>query len=76
MDNNRDVDGSIDEAEFERGTGPKKFTYKVLSNATNGFDEKGKLGEGGFGGVYKGIIGKTNKKFEVAVKRVSKGSRQ
>jgi hypothetical protein len=76
MDNNRDIDGSIDEAEFERGTGPKKFTYKVLSNATNGFDEKGKLGEGGFGGVYKGIIGKTNKKMEVAVKRVSKGSRQ
>ncbi|PNX91126.1 L-type lectin-domain containing receptor kinase IX.1-like protein, partial [Trifolium pratense] len=66
----------VDEDEFERGTGPKRFTYKVLSNATNGFEEKGKLGEGGFGGVYKGIIGKTNKKMEVAVKRVSKGSRQ
>ncbi|CAJ2636322.1 unnamed protein product [Trifolium pratense] len=76
VDNDRDFDVSIDEDEFERGTGPKRFTYKVLSNATNGFDEKGKLGEGGFGGVYKGIIGKTNKKMEVAVKRVSKGSRQ
>lgn len=74
-DNNRDFDASIDEDEFERGTGPKRFTYKELSNSTNGFDEKGKLGEGGFGGVYKGLLEKNNK-LEVAVKRVSKGSRQ
>lgn len=69
------LDYSIDDDEFERGTGPKRFTYKQLSNATNGFDEKGKLGEGGFGGVYKGLLSKKTK-MEVAVKRVSKGSRQ
>ncbi|KAG2409064.1 L-type lectin-domain containing receptor [Vigna angularis] len=41
--------------EFERGTGPKRFTYRELSNATNNFAEEGKLGQGGFGGVYKGL---------------------
>lgn len=68
-----DFDASIDD-EFEREAGPKRFTYKELSNATKGFDEAGKLGEGGFGGVYKGALGKSN--LEVAVKRVSKGSKQ
>ncbi|KAL3515456.1 hypothetical protein ACH5RR_022358 [Cinchona calisaya] len=41
--------------EFEKGSGPKKFTYKELAFATNNFDEEEKLGEGGFGGVYKGV---------------------
>ncbi|KAK7361043.1 hypothetical protein VNO77_03069 [Canavalia gladiata] len=67
------VDPSIDD-EFERGTGPKRFTYRELSNATNNFAEEGKLGEGGFGGVYKGLI--VNSNLEVAVKRISKGSKQ
>ncbi|XP_027367568.1 L-type lectin-domain containing receptor kinase IX.1-like [Abrus precatorius] len=67
------VDASIDD-EFERGTGPKRFTYQELSNATNNFEEAGKLGEGGFGGVYKGLL--VNSNLEVAVKRVSKGSKQ
>ncbi|MED6131843.1 hypothetical protein PIB30_013572 [Stylosanthes scabra] len=66
-------DASIED-EFERGTGPKRFTHKELSQATNGFAEEGKLGEGGFGGVYKGAVG--NPRMEVAVKRVSKGSKQ
>ncbi|KAK8471662.1 hypothetical protein PHAVU_003G287101 [Phaseolus vulgaris] len=68
-----DVDASIDD-EFERGTGPKRFSYRELSNATNNFAEEGKLGQGGFGGVYKGLI--VNSNLEVAVKRVSKGSKQ
>ncbi|KAG5001553.1 hypothetical protein JHK85_023213 [Glycine max] len=70
---NLGVDASIDD-EFERGTGPKRFTYRELSNATNNFAEEGKLGEGGFGGVYKGLV--VNSNLEVAVKRVSKGSKQ
>ncbi|TKY58743.1 L-type lectin-domain containing receptor kinase IX.1 [Spatholobus suberectus] len=70
---NRGVDASIDD-EFERGTGPKRFTYRELSSATNNFAEEGKLGEGGFGGVYKGLLENSN--LEVAVKRVSKGSKQ
>ncbi|MCL7031491.1 hypothetical protein MKW94_023750 [Papaver nudicaule] len=58
--------------EFDRGTGPKKFSYNELANATNNFSRGGKLGEGGFGGVYKGLLSDTY----VAVKRVSKGSHQ
>ncbi|XVF61480.1 hypothetical protein PTKIN_Ptkin08bG0133000 [Pterospermum kingtungense] len=68
------VDVTIDDDDFEKGTGPKRFTYDELSHATNSFAEVGKLGEGGFGGVYKGLLSDSNK--EVAVKRVSRGSRQ
>nr|POE58602.1 l-type lectin-domain containing receptor kinase ix.1 [Quercus suber] len=41
--------------EFEKGTGPRRFTCHELICATNNFAEGGKLGEGGFGGVYKGF---------------------
>ncbi|KAL9367591.1 hypothetical protein Peur_038790 [Populus x canadensis] len=60
--------------EFERGTGPKKFPYQELARATNNFKDEEKLGEGGFGGVYKGFL-KEIDSF-VAVKRVSRGSKQ
>ena len=60
--------------EFEKGTGPRSFTYHELIRATNNFAEGGKLGQGGFGCVYKGLLRESN--TEVAVKRVSKGSRQ
>ncbi|KAL1559594.1 non-specific serine/threonine protein kinase [Salvia divinorum] len=39
--------------EFEKGNGPKKFSYKELVVATNDFAAENKLGEGGFGSVYK-----------------------
>ncbi|XP_062086908.1 L-type lectin-domain containing receptor kinase IX.1-like [Humulus lupulus] len=68
-----DYDASMD-GEFERGVGPKRFTYHELRQATNNFSEDGKLGEGGFGGVYKGFLIESN--TEVAVKKVSKGSKQ
>eukprot|EP01018_Ginkgo_biloba_P011265 Gb_28650 [translate_table: standard] len=50
--------------------GPVNFNYKILRNATRNFDASNKLGEGGFGQVYKGTIknGKT-----VAVKKLSLG---
>ncbi|GMH25279.1 hypothetical protein Nepgr_027122 [Nepenthes gracilis] len=69
-------DGSAFEVDddFEKGTGPKSFSYRELSQATNNFAEEGKLGEGGFGGVYRGLL--TNPTTEIAVKRVSKGSKQ
>ncbi|KAF8404747.1 hypothetical protein HHK36_009636 [Tetracentron sinense] len=60
--------------DFEKGTGPKRFTYKELVSATNGFSEEGKLGQGGFGGVYKGFLDELN--MEIAVKKISEGSKQ
>ncbi|KAM7474818.1 hypothetical protein LguiB_022061 [Lonicera macranthoides] len=60
--------------EFEMGSGPKKFSYKDLARATNHFAEDDKLGEGGFGGVYKGFLRDTS--TYIAVKRVSSTSRQ
>ncbi|VVB00102.1 unnamed protein product [Arabis nemorensis] len=52
---------------------PYTFTYSELKSATQDFDPSNKLGEGGFGPVYKG---KLNDGREVAVKRLSVGSRQ
>ena len=51
---------------------PRKFLLKELRKATGNFNPKNKLGEGGFGTVYKGLL--ANK--EVAVKQVSKNSSQ
>uniref|UniRef100_A0A7N2LU68 Protein kinase domain-containing protein n=1 Tax=Quercus lobata TaxID=97700 RepID=A0A7N2LU68_QUELO len=67
------LDDYIDE-EFERARGPRKFTYNELVHATNDFDDKEKLGQGGFGAVYKGLLRDSN--TFVAVKRVAKGSKQ
>ncbi|XP_057419666.1 L-type lectin-domain containing receptor kinase IX.1-like [Lotus japonicus] len=58
--------------EFQKDTGPKRFPYNKLVSATNKFIEK--LGQGGFGGVYKGYLKDLNS--YVAIKRISKDSRQ
>ncbi|GLT46504.1 hypothetical protein SLA2020_202510 [Shorea laevis] len=49
------------------------FEVALISNATNNFSSNNKLGEGGFGPVYKGTLpdGK-----EIAVKRLSRSSGQ
>ncbi|KAI8557695.1 hypothetical protein RHMOL_Rhmol04G0029700 [Rhododendron molle] len=49
------------------------FDLATISKATNNFSELNKLGEGGFGSVYKGILIEGQ---EIAVKRLSKDSRQ
>ncbi|XP_062087305.1 L-type lectin-domain containing receptor kinase IX.1-like [Humulus lupulus] len=67
-----EYDDSID-GEFGE-TGPKRFNYRELNYATNNFSEEGKLGQGGFGGVYRGLLAESN--TEVAVKRIAKGSTQ
>eukprot|EP01018_Ginkgo_biloba_P006794 Gb_22505 [translate_table: standard] len=69
---------STDEIEIEMreslGHAPHKFTYPDLAAATKYFSEDEKLGQGGFGGVYKGILADTRE--AVAVKRISRGSKQ
>uniref|UniRef100_A0A1J3I779 non-specific serine/threonine protein kinase n=2 Tax=Noccaea caerulescens TaxID=107243 RepID=A0A1J3I779_NOCCA len=51
---------------------PYTFAYSELKSATQDFDPSNKLGEGGFGSVYKG---KLNDGREIAVKVLSVGSR-
>ncbi|KAJ9553841.1 hypothetical protein OSB04_017886 [Centaurea solstitialis] len=49
------------------------FSLSTISTATNNFSIDNKLGEGGFGPVYKGVLEEGQ---EIAVKRLSKSSRQ
>ncbi|XP_054814511.1 G-type lectin S-receptor-like serine/threonine-protein kinase At4g27290 isoform X2 [Prosopis cineraria] len=49
------------------------YEFSTISNATNQFSERNKLGQGGFGPVYKGIL---HDGQEIAVKRLSKTSGQ
>uniref|UniRef100_A0A0E0B2T8 Protein kinase domain-containing protein n=1 Tax=Oryza glumipatula TaxID=40148 RepID=A0A0E0B2T8_9ORYZ len=51
----------------------RAFRYEALSAATRGFSERQKLGQGGFGPVYRGRLADGR---EVAVKRLGAGSRQ
>ncbi|XP_074267400.1 cysteine-rich receptor-like protein kinase 6 [Silene latifolia] len=50
-----------------------QYDLATLLNATNNFSDENKLGEGGFGGVYKGTL--SNEKL-IAVKRLSASSSQ
>ncbi|PAN28203.1 hypothetical protein PAHAL_5G138000 [Panicum hallii] len=52
---------------------PEKFTLRVLRAATGNFAAENKLGEGGFGQVFKGRLQDGQ---AVAVKRLSQGSSQ
>ncbi|KAK0578508.1 hypothetical protein LWI29_011521 [Acer saccharum] len=49
------------------------FPLDVIYEATQNFSVENKIGQGGFGTVYKGILGDGK---EIAVKRLSKTSRQ
>ncbi|KAL7592956.1 hypothetical protein Lser_V15G32444 [Lactuca serriola] len=49
------------------------FSYKQLKSATNNFSPSNKIGEGGFGPVYKGTLGDGT---VIAVKQLSAQSRQ
>ncbi|XP_074269995.1 G-type lectin S-receptor-like serine/threonine-protein kinase SD1-13 isoform X2 [Silene latifolia] len=49
------------------------FKFGEIAVATNNFQESNKLGQGGFGPVYRGTL---ENKLEVAVKRLSGTSRQ
>ncbi|KAF3435876.1 hypothetical protein FNV43_RR22968 [Rhamnella rubrinervis] len=60
--------------DFERSSGAKRFSYDELVVATKNFSQEGKLGQGGFGGVYRGLL--KNMNSYVAIKKVSTGSAQ
>ncbi|KAJ4726197.1 receptor kinase 3 [Melia azedarach] len=49
------------------------FNWTTIANATDNFSDENKLGEGGFGPVYKGMLIEGR---EIAVKRLSKSSGQ
>uniref|UniRef100_A0A804KII4 non-specific serine/threonine protein kinase n=1 Tax=Musa acuminata subsp. malaccensis TaxID=214687 RepID=A0A804KII4_MUSAM len=49
------------------------FDFETLKVATNNFSDANKLGEGGFGPVYKGVLSDGQ---EVAVKRLARSSQQ
>ncbi|XP_068337642.1 probable leucine-rich repeat receptor-like serine/threonine-protein kinase At3g14840 [Pyrus communis] len=50
-----------------------KFTFKQLKDATSNFDKANKIGEGGFGSVYKGVLANGT---VIAVKQLSSKSKQ
>ncbi|XP_050885798.1 cysteine-rich receptor-like protein kinase 10 isoform X3 [Lathyrus oleraceus] len=52
---------------------PLQFNFNTISNATNDFFVSNKLGEGGFGVVYKGRLSSGQ---EIAAKRLSRDSGQ
>ncbi|KQJ98961.1 probable L-type lectin-domain containing receptor kinase S.5 [Brachypodium distachyon] len=67
--------------------GPREFEYRELRKATNNFDERMKLGQGGYGVVYRGVVaedplanpgngGGAGSTVEVAVKKFSRASTQ
>ncbi|XP_026432514.1 putative receptor-like protein kinase At4g00960 [Papaver somniferum] len=62
-----DVDEEI------QSTESLQFNFSTISAATNNFSEANKLGEGGFGPVYKGTL---SNEQHIAVKRLSEHSGQ
>ncbi|MED6146445.1 hypothetical protein PIB30_034559 [Stylosanthes scabra] len=62
-----------DQVEGRNGSDLTAFSYLTIKMATNNFSSDNKLGEGGYGRVYKG---KLRKGQEIAVKRLSESSNQ
>ncbi|XP_027333365.1 L-type lectin-domain containing receptor kinase IX.1-like [Abrus precatorius] len=54
--------------DLDRGTIPRRFDYKELVSATNGFADDNRLGQGASGQVYKGVLSYLGR--VVAVKRI------
>ncbi|XP_020200718.1 L-type lectin-domain containing receptor kinase IX.1 [Aegilops tauschii subsp. strangulata] len=70
-DEGMDSEGEV-VMEMEFGTGPRRFPYRQLTNATRNFAAEEKLGQGGFGAVYRGHLRELG--LAVAIKRFSKES--
>lgn len=69
----RRIDADDDEIFLGMGPRPNTFTYAELKNATEDFSPANKLGEGGFGPVFKGKLADGR---VVAVKQLSVASHQ
>ncbi|XP_024517325.1 cysteine-rich receptor-like protein kinase 15 [Selaginella moellendorffii] len=63
----------FDELQLTLHRGPVTFSYDLLRRATEDFSDDKKLGEGGFGAVYKGTFGDGT---EIAIKKLSVSSKQ
>ncbi|XP_059628359.1 G-type lectin S-receptor-like serine/threonine-protein kinase At1g11330 [Cornus florida] len=68
--NERMLGDNLDQIELEK---LPLFSFEKLAIATDNFDVANKLGQGGFGPVYKGKLPSGQ---EIAVKRLSRASRQ
>ncbi|MCO5570040.1 hypothetical protein L7F22_023754 [Adiantum nelumboides] len=53
---------------------PQEFSYRELTKATNNFHKKNRLGSGGFGEVFQGVLPSSG--VAIAAKRLSKESKQ
>ncbi|OWM68361.1 probable L-type lectin-domain containing receptor kinase S.5 isoform X2 [Punica granatum] len=51
---------------------PREFSFKELKKATNNFDDEQRLGEGGFGVVYRGTLPPKENNLEIAVKKFNR----
>ncbi|KAL9293902.1 putative protein kinase RLK-Pelle-L-LEC family [Arabidopsis thaliana] len=58
---------------WEKEYGPLRYSYESLYKATKGFNKDGRLGNGGFGEVYKGSLPLVG---DIAVKRLSHNAEQ
>ncbi|TVU38649.1 hypothetical protein EJB05_12033, partial [Eragrostis curvula] len=67
------VDGDLSRMESMQSINLPVLDLSILKAATENFAEKNKLGEGGFGAVYKGTLPDGQ---QIAVKRLSQGSAQ
>ncbi|KAJ7975042.1 Protein kinase [Quillaja saponaria] len=59
----------------QRPSNLREFTFSELKTATKNFSRSLMIGEGGFGGVYRGVIRSTEvsrKKIDIAVKQLSR----
>ncbi|KAG2310531.1 hypothetical protein Bca52824_022088 [Brassica carinata] len=71
-----DFTSMTNEEDLDKEAGPRRFAYKDLEIATNRFSAQRKLGEGGFGAVYRGFLNEIDmlvaREFLTEVKIISK----